>query len=142
MAAPQQGVIERFTNEGEGELGEWAKGFVFTYTGGIVAGKAEGRGTVRCEGGGGWTLRDAEFRGGRMVACRAVLAFDSGDAYAGPLIPATLLPPNGAHGAIVRADGGVFQGDWSADADGAHRQYKILLVLHRQSGGMGAHQLI
>jgi hypothetical protein len=119
MAAPQQGVIERFTNEGEGWLGQLAKnGYVFTYTGGIVAGKAEGRGTVRCEGGGEWALRDAEFRGGRMVACRAVFARDDGDAYAGPLIPATLRPPNGAHGAIVRGkDGGVFQGDWSADGE-------------------------
>ena len=119
MAAPQQGVIERFTNEGEGQLGEWAK-LVLTYTGGIVAGKAEGRGTVRCEGGvkGLFTLRDAEFRGGRMLACRAVLAYDTGDAYAGPLDPDTLNPPNGAHGAIVRGkDGGVFQGDWPADGD-------------------------
>ena len=118
MAAPQQGVIERFTNEGEGELGACANaGNVLTYTGGIVAGKAEGRGTVRCEGGGfiPFTLRDAEFRGGRMLACRAVLAWDDGDAYAGPLLPATLNPPNGAHGAIVRGkDGGVFQGDWPA----------------------------
>ncbi len=49
MAAPQQGVIERFTNEGEGLLGRWGSSCLLTYTGGIVAGKAEGRGTVRCE---------------------------------------------------------------------------------------------
>jgi hypothetical protein len=114
MASPQQGVIERFTNEGEGMLGEQAGyGVLLTYTGGIVAGKAEGRGTVRCEQGGGWTLRDAHFRGGRMLPCIAVYARDNGDAYAGPLDPATSKPPHGARAAIVRGmDGSVFQGDW------------------------------
>ena len=113
MAAPQQGVIEGFTNEGEGWLGEWARaGFGLTYTGGIAAGKAEGRGTVREED--EWTLRDADFRGGRMLPCRAVLAFDNGDAFAGPLA-AGGLPADGARGAFVRgADGGRFQGEWPA----------------------------
>jgi hypothetical protein len=108
----QEGVIERFTNEGEGWLGVCARGGGLTYTGGITAGKAEGRGTVRC--GGGITLRDADFRGGRMLPCRAVLAFDNGDAFAGPLA-AGGQPADGARGAVVRGrDGGQFQGEWPA----------------------------
>jgi hypothetical protein len=86
---PQQEVIERFTNEGQRLLcGSLSS---LTYTGSIVAGMAEGRGTVRCEGGAcisseeetgrklagrSWTLRDAEFQNGRMLPCRAVLALD------------------------------------------------------------------
>jgi hypothetical protein len=117
MAAPQQGVIACFTNEGEGMLGILCKsGFILTYTGDIVAGKAQGRGTVRCEAAFPWTLRDAEFRGGRMLPCRAVIAWDNGDAYAGPLA-AGGLPPNGALAAVVRGDGGLFQGEWPAKAN-------------------------
>jgi hypothetical protein len=111
----EEGVIEGFTNEGEGWLGERARGgWVLTYTGGMAAGKAEGRGTVRCEEG-GWTFRDADFRGGRMLPCRAVFACDDcGDAFAGPLA-AGGVPADGARGAFVRgADGGRFQGEWPA----------------------------
>ncbi len=114
----REGVIEGFTNEGEGWLGEYGGGGL-TYTGGIAAGKAEGRGTVRLAAL-GWTLRDADFRGGRMLPCRAVLAFDDGDAFARPLAAAG-VPADGARGAVVRgADGGRFQGEWpAAGADGA-----------------------
>ena len=107
----EEGVIEGFTNEGEGWLGECVGGVRnLTYTGGIAAGKAEGRGTVHCAGLGGWTLRDAAFRGGRMQPCRAVFAYDSGDAFAGPLA-AGGAPADGARGAFVRgADGGRLQG--------------------------------
>ncbi len=111
---PQQeeGGIVGFTNEGEGWLGGWHP-CVLTYKGGIAAGKAEGRGTVLCAAY-GFTLRDAEFRGGRMLACRAVLADVTGDAFAGPLA-AGGEPADGARGAVVRgADGGRFQGEWPA----------------------------
>jgi hypothetical protein len=118
---PQEGIIERFTNEGEGLLGEY--GGDLTYTGGIAEGKAEGRGTVRFAGAGrvGWTLRDADFRGGRMLPCRAVFALDagfacdSGDAFSGPLAAGGGRPADGARGAVVRGwDGGRFQGEWPA----------------------------
>jgi hypothetical protein len=109
----EEGVIEGFTNEGEGWLGKCAReGGELTYTGGIAAGKAEGRGTVRCDG--ELTLRDADFRGGRMLPCRAVVAWVDGDAFAGPLA-AGGLPADGARGAVVRGrDGGRFQGEWPA----------------------------
>jgi hypothetical protein len=125
MAVQQQQevVINCFTNEGEGWLGKVSRSgrlsscFFFScgflsYTGSIAAGKAQGRGTVRCEG--GWTLRDADFRGGRMQPCSAVFAYHDGDAYAGPLT-ADCDPLNWACGACVRgADGGRFQGEWPA----------------------------
>jgi hypothetical protein len=66
MAAPQQGVIESFTNEEKGFLGDSGRLGALTYTGDIVAGNAEGRGTVRCNAG-RWTLRDAEFSGASML---------------------------------------------------------------------------
>ncbi len=107
----EEGFIEGFTNEGEGWLGDWNP---LTYTGGITAGKAEGRGMVRCARGGGFTFRDAAFSGGRMLPCRAVLVWDGGDAFAGPLA-AGGQPVDGARGAVVRGrDGGRFQGEWPA----------------------------
>jgi hypothetical protein len=110
----EEGVIEGFTNEGEGWLGECARaGYVLAYSGGIAAGKAEGRGTVHSKAY-GWTLSDADFRGGRMLPCRAVFAVVSGDAFAG-LLAAGGRPANGARGTVVRgADGGRFQGEWPA----------------------------
>jgi hypothetical protein len=106
----EEGVIEGFTNEGEGWLGDWP----LTYTGGIVAGKAEGRGMLRCARGGGFTFRDAAFSQGRMLPCHAVLEWDGGDAFAGPLA-AGGQPADGARGAVVRGrDGGRFQGEWPA----------------------------
>jgi hypothetical protein len=48
-----------------------------------VSGKAEGRGSILCYN---YTIRDAEFRGGRMPLCVVVFKYEgSGDAYAGPL---------------------------------------------------------
>ena len=115
-------VIERFTNEGEGWLGMLGRDGVLSYQGGILAGKAEGRGTVRCKGGAGrylpFTILHAEFSCGRMLPCRAVrVRDDTGDAYAGPLA-AGGRPAAGARGAYLRgADGGRFQGEWPDGAD-------------------------
>ncbi len=110
--APQN-VIACFTNEDQGWLGTLRGGL--SYTGEIVAAKAEGRGTII---GGRWTLRDAEFRGGRLVPCRAVKVWRNGDAYAGPL-DSDCNPPKGARASFVRGtDGAVFQGGWPAEKTG------------------------
>ena len=85
MAEQDEGVIEPFTNEGgEGWLSDHGLAGDLAYTGEIVGGKAEGRGTIRCRA---WrcTIRGAVFRSGAMLPCRAVFAYDDGDAFAGPL---------------------------------------------------------
>ena len=119
-AQPQQGVIQRFTNQGgAGWLGDLASYGLLTYTGGIVSGKAEGRGSIRCNGGsaGGWTLHDAELLAGRLLPCVAVLAFDNGNAYAGP-VRGSGFPADGACGAVVLGrNGGRFQGVWPANGE-------------------------
>jgi hypothetical protein len=84
-----------------------------TYTGGVVNGKAEGRGTIRFEAQ-KWTLRDAEFRGDRLLPSRAVLAPDNGDAFHCDFA-AGGMPANDARSAVVlAAGGGRFQGVWPA----------------------------
>jgi hypothetical protein len=81
--------------------------------------QARPRGAARsaARAGGGWfpfTIRDAEFRDGAMLPRRAALAYDDGDAFAGPL-SAGGVPADGACGAFVRgADGGRFHGRWPA----------------------------
>jgi hypothetical protein len=124
----QQGVINPFRNKGgKGMLLGYGRDGFLAYTGDVVAGKAEGRGTVRYKGWaawdgwgigiwtGGWTIRGAEFRGGAMLPCSAVFAYDDGrDAFAGTLT-ASGEPADMAFGAVVRgADGGRFQGTWPA----------------------------
>jgi hypothetical protein len=146
MAPPQkQGVIERFTNDGgEDWLGRLGRRGRLTYTGGIAAGRAEGCGTLRCRGGQGeawapFTIRDAEFRGGRMLPCRAVCSYDAtGDAFAGPLAAAG-RPADGARGAYVRgADGGRFQGEWhAAAAAGADRGIACCFLPRRGAAWAG-----
>jgi hypothetical protein len=122
-----EGVIDRFTNEdGQEWLDEWGFLGFLTYTGGIVGGKAEGRGTVRCNSSFLFTIRDAEFLSGRMLPCRAIFSYDDpGDAFYGPLA-ACGLPADGARGAFVRAaDGGRFQGRWAALGKGNDWAYPL-----------------
>ena len=126
MAALQQqteGVIECFTNEKQGFM-RYLKGKKVTYTGGIVAGKADGRGTVCLIGGSGlksFTIYDAEFRSGIMQPCTAVFRWcssDDGDVFSGNLTP-DLNPAEGARGVYMRSvDGGRFQGRWPASGKG------------------------
>jgi hypothetical protein len=114
---PQEGVIDPFPNEGgEGFLRVGREGRL-SYSGDMVQGKAEGRGTIRCKGGRiEWTIRGAEFRGGAMLPCRAVIAHeDDGDAFFGPLTASGNVADN-ARGAYVRGeDGGRFEGTWPAN---------------------------
>ena len=114
---PQERVIDPFRNEGgEGWLRDCGRDGVLVYTGETKDGRAEGRGAIRHKGGGRWafTIRGASFRGGAMLPCRAVFAYDDGDAFAGPLA-ASGRPADGARGAYVRgADGGRFEGTWPA----------------------------
>jgi hypothetical protein len=118
QAPPQEqvGVIEPFTNEGgEGWLSNVGGTGLLAYTGSIVAGQAEGHGTVRCAAGDlqGFTIY-ALFRAGAMLPCPAVVVLDNGDAFSGPLAVSG-LPADGARGAFLRgADGGRFQGSWPA----------------------------
>jgi hypothetical protein len=130
MAALQQqteGVIKCFTNEGEGFMRmhkSHAKIVNVTYTGGLVAGKADGRGTARFNGGSrfkSFNIYDAEFRSGIMQPCTAVLKWfgvDGGDVFSGNLTP-DLCPAEGARGVYIRSvDGGRFQGRWPASGNG------------------------
>ena len=115
----QEGVIDTFTIEGgEGYLSVVGRRGDLTYSGGMARGKSEGRGTIRCEAL-GWSIRGAAFRGGAMLPCRAVFAWDSGDAFAGPLA-ASGKPADNARGAVVRGDGGRFQGTWPANGARNH----------------------
>ncbi len=80
----------------------WAeKGYTLTCTGSIAAGKAAGplRRRIRNPDS-GYTIRDAEFSGGRMLPCSAVLADDNGYAYTRHLADCILM--DGACGACVR----------------------------------------
>jgi hypothetical protein len=116
----QERVIDPFPNEGgEGWLRDCGRSGELVYTGETEEGKAEGRGSIRYKGRGyggvKWTILGALFRGGAMLPCRAVRAWDDGDAFAGPLA-ASGRPADSARGAVVRgADGGRFEGTWPAN---------------------------